>query len=121
MIVVDRTQASHTLNIIPRSYAPTGSNIFKVVITNEEQNTEVHNATVSSLTPVKYYYTYTANLGLDATKDITYILEVTNTATSEVLYRDKIFGTDQTVSTYSPNTGKFVQNPTAANDYLVDE
>ena len=120
MIVVDRTQASHTLNIIPRSYVPTGSSIFKVVITNEEQNTEVHNATVSSLTSVNYY-TYTADLGLDTAKDQTYILVVTNTATSEVIYRDKIFGTDQTVSTYSPNTGKFVQNPTAANDYLVYE
>ncbi len=121
MIVLDRTQASHTLSIIPRSYTPTGSNIFKVVITNEEQNTEVHNATVSSLTALKYYYTYTANLGLDSAKDQTYILEVSNTATSKVIYRDKIFGTDQSVSTYSANTGKFVQNPTASNTYLVYE
>ena len=49
------------------------------------------------------------------------MLEVSNTGTSKVLYRDKIFGTDQAVSTYSPNTGKFTQNPTAANDYLVYE
>ena len=121
MIVLDRTQSSHTLSIIPRSYTPTGDNIFKVVITNEEQNTEVHNATVSSLTALKYYYTYTANLGLDSAKDQTYILEVSNTATSKVIYRDKIFGTDQSVSTYSPNTGKFVQNETATNDYLIYE
>lgn len=121
MIVVDRTQANHTLNIIPRVYAPTGSNIFKVVITNEEQNTEVHNATVSSLTALKYYYKYTANLGLDATKDTTYILEVSNTATSQVLYLDKIFGTNQAISTYSPNTGNFVQNPSSPNNYLVYE
>ena len=121
MIVLDRTQSSHTLNIIPRSYSPTGANIFKVVITNEEQNTEVHSATVSSFSSVKYYYTYTANLGLDSDKDVTYMLEVSNTGTSKVLYRDKIFGTDQAVSTYSPNTGKFTQNQTAANDYLVYE
>lgn len=121
MIILDRTQSSHTLNIIPRNYSPTGSNIFKIVITNEEQNTEVSNVTVSSLSAVKYYYSYTANLGLDSTKDLTYILEVTDTATSKVIYRDKIFGTDQTVSTYSPNTGRFTQNPTAANDFLVYE
>lgn len=121
MIVLDRTQSSHTLNIIPRSYTPTGSNIFKVVIINEEQNTEVHNATVSSFTALKYYYTYTADLGLDSSKDLTYILEVSDTATSKVIYRDKIFGTDQNVSTYSPNTGKYVQNATASNDYLVYE
>ena len=91
------------------------------MIKNEEQNTEVHNASVTSLTALKYYYTYTADLGLDAAKDQTYLLEVSNTATSSVLFKDKIFGTNQAVSTYSPNTGKFVSNATGSNDYLVYE
>lgn len=121
MIILDRTQATHTLNIIPRSYNPTGAAIFKFVIKNEQENTQVHSATVSSLTPLKYYYTYTANLGLDATKDMTYLLEVTNTATNLVLFRDKILGTNQAASTYSPNTGKFITNNSASNDYLVYE
>lgn len=121
MIVLNRTQSSHTLNIIPRSYTPTGAAIFRFLITNEEQNTVVHNATVTSLTAVKYWYTYTAALGLDSTKDQTYLLEVSNTATSSILYRDKIFGTNQPASTYSPNTGKFISNTSSSNDYLVYE
>jgi len=121
MQVLDRTQANNTLNIIPRSYEPTGSAIFKVVIKNEEQNTEVHNASLTSLTALKYYYTYTANLGLDTDKDQTYLLEISNTATSSVLFRDKLFGTNQAINTYSPNTGKFVSNTSGSNDYLVYE
>ena len=121
MIILDRTQASHTLNIIPRSYTATGAAIFKVVIKNEQENKEVHSATVTSLTALKYYYTYTASLGLDTTKDQTYLLKVTNTATSSVLFRDKIFATNQPASTYSPNTGKFITNNSASNDYLVYE
>ncbi len=121
MIILDRTQATHTLNIIPRSYNPTGAAIFKFVIKNEQENTQVHSETVSSLTPLKYYYTYTANLGLDSTRDMTYLLEVTNTATNLVLFRDKILGTNQAASTYSPNTGKFITNNSASNDYLVYE
>lgn len=121
MIVLDRTQANHTLNVIPRSYTPTGAAIFKVVIKNEQENKQVHSATVTGLTEVKYYYTYTANLGLDSAKDQTYLLEISNTATGSVLYRDKIFGTNQTASTYSPNTGKFVTNNSASNEFLVYE
>lgn len=121
MQVVDRTQVNNTINIIPRNYTPTGAAIFKIVIKNEGQNIQVHSATVTGLTAVRYYYTYSANLGLDNAKDQTYLLEITNTATSSVLFRDKIFGTNQPVSTYSPNTGKFVSNVSDSNDYLVYE
>ena len=48
MQVIDRTQTNNTLNFIPKSYNPTGANIFKVVIKNEDQNKEVHSTTVSS-------------------------------------------------------------------------
>ena len=121
MIVLDRTQTISTISFIPRSYAPTGSNIFKVEVKNEEQNKTNSTATVSSFTSVDYYYTYAANLGLDQNKDQTYILEITDTNQGKVIYRDKIFGTDQTVSTYSPNTGKFKSNTAGSNDYLVYE
>jgi hypothetical protein len=60
-------------------------------------------------------------LSLDTTKDQDYLLEITNTATNEVLYRDKIFGTNQTVADYSINTGQYTTNTTQANDFLVYE
>lgn len=121
MQILDRTQANNTLNIIPRSYEPTGAAIFKIIVKNEEQNTEVHNTTITSFTALKYYYTYTANLGFDTTKDLSYLLEITDTTQSSVIFRDKIFATDQAISTYSANTGKFVSNTSDSNDYLVYE
>tara|TARA_R110002012_G_scaffold243068_2_gene417590 strand:- start:19 stop:384 length:366 start_codon:yes stop_codon:yes gene_type:complete len=121
MIVLDRTQTISTISFIPRSYVPTGANIFKVIVKNEEQNTTNSTATVSSFTAVDYFYTYAANIGLDQNKDQTYTLEITDTNQSKVIYRDKIFGTNQAVSTYSPNTGKFKSNTTGLNDYLVYE
>jgi len=121
MIVLDRTQTNSTISFIPRSYNPTGGGIFKVVVKNEEQNMTNSTATVSSFTAVDYYYTYTANIGMDQNKDQTYTLEITDTNASSVIYRDKIFGTDQSSSTYSPNTGQFKSNTTGSNDYLVYE
>ncbi len=121
MIVLDRTQSSHTISFIPSTYVPTGSAIFRIKVTNEQQNTEVYNQTVSSLTAVDYYYTYTANLALDTAKDQDYLLEITNTATNKVLYRDRILGTNQTVAAYSINSGEYTTNTTQTNDYLVYE
>ena len=121
MTILDRSSSSHTLNFIPKVYSPTGSAIFKVLIKNEQQNTEVYNQTVSSFTALKYYYTYTATFGFDANKDQTYTLEITNTATNAVLYRDKLFVTDQSAATYSINTGKYTFESSSTNDYLVYE
>ena len=121
MTILDRGESSHSINFIPKEYNPTGSAIFKVLIKNEEQNTEVYSQTVSSFTALKYYYTYTANFGFDANKDQTYTLEITNTSSNEVLYREKIFVTDQSTSTYSINTGKYTFESSSTNDYLVYE
>ena len=62
-----------------------------------------------------------ATFGFDANKDQTYTLEITNTATNAVLYRDKLFVTDQSASTYSINTGKYTFETSSTNDYLVYE
>lgn len=121
MQVIDRTQTNNTLFLIPKSYNPTGLNIFKVSIKNEEQNKEVHSATVSTFTEVDYYYTYTAALQQDQTRDSSYLLEITNTADGSVLYRDKILATNQTVSDYSVNAGIYTTNTTQTNDFLVYE
>ena len=119
MIVLNRTQTNNTINFIPRSYTPTGANIFKIEVKKDAQNVVAYTATVSSLTKLKYYYTYTADFNLDTTKDQTYLLEITDTGTSKVLYKDKIFATNQTIANYSINTGKYTTNTTGANDYLV--
>ena len=121
MIILDRSQANNTINFIPRSYNPTGGNIFKIELKKEAENTVNYTANVSALTSLKYYYTYTANFNLDTTKDVSYILEITNTNTSSVIYRDKVFATNQASTTYTMNNNKFVTNTSSANDFLIYE
>jgi len=121
MIILDRTQANNTINFIPRSYSPTGGNIFKIELKKEAENTVNYTANISAFTALKYYYTYTANFNLDTSKDVNYILEITNTNTSLVIYRDKVFATNQSVSTYSINTSKFITNTSSGNDFLIYE
>lgn len=119
MIIIDRTQTSNTISFIPSSYNPTGSNIFKVTMIDESKNSQLFTATVSSFSANDYYYQYTANFGQDTSTDTTLTLQITNTATNEVLTRDKILSTNQTATTYSLNASKYTTNTTATNDFLI--
>ena len=121
MTILDRSSSSHTINFVPRSYDSTGSTTYRVQITNETNNTETYNATATSFAEVDYYRTHTATFGFDANEDMSYILKITDTATSKVIYREKLFVTDQTASSYSVNTGQFTFDTSSTNDYLVYE
>jgi len=121
MTILDRSSSSHTINFVPRSYDSTGSTSYRVVITNETNNTETYNQTTSSFAEVDYYRTHTASFGFDSNKDMSYILKITDTATSKVVHREKLFVTDQTASSYSVNTGQFTFETSSTNDYLVYE
>jgi len=121
MTILDRSLSSHTINFIPRSYDTSGSTTYRVQITNETNITETYNQTATSFALVDYYRTHTAAFGFDTTKDMSYILKITDTATSKVIYREKIFVTDQTASSYSVNTGQFTFDTSSTNDYLVYE
>ena len=52
---------------------------------------------------------------------MSYLLKITDTATSKVIYREKLFVTDQTAADYSVNTGQFTFETSSTNDYLVYE
>jgi hypothetical protein len=121
MIILDRSQATHTLNFIPKNYTPTGAAIFKVTIKNETQDTQTFEQTFSSFSAVKYYFTVTANFGFDTSKDLTYTLEINDTVKNEVIYRDKLFVTNQSASSYSINSGEYTFESTSTNEYLIYE
>jgi len=121
MTILDRDLSSHTIRFVPRSYDTTGSTTYRVIIKNETNNTETYNGTTTNFALVDYYREYTASFGFDTTKDMTYILTITDTATSKVIYKEKLFVTDQSASSYSVNTGQFTFETSSTNDYLVYE
>lgn len=121
MTILDRSLSTHTVNFIPRSYDATGSTTYRVIVRNKTLNTEVYNQTTTSFSGVDYYNTFAASFGFDTAKDFNYSLEITNTATSKVIYREILFVTDQTAASYSINSGKYTFETSSTNDYLVYE
>ena len=112
MIVLQKSDSNQTFSFIPRSY--TSGTTYTIVITNEVTNTETYNSTATSFTSVDYYYQHTDAFIL--VEDTTYTLEIKDG--SDVVFKDKIFCTNQTVSSYSVNNGGYTTR-SQDNEFIV--
>lgn len=121
MTILDRAEATHTLNFVPRSYDTTGATTYRIIVRNKEQNTEVYNQTATTFSEVGYYKTYTANFGFDTATDFNYTLQIKNETTSKYIYKEILFVTNQTASDYSVNKGQYTFETSSTNEYLVYE
>tara|TARA_R100000329_G_scaffold141649_1_gene124606 strand:- start:481 stop:822 length:342 start_codon:yes stop_codon:yes gene_type:complete len=111
MIVLQSSGSSQTFSFIPRSY--TSGNTYTVKVNNESTNKEVFSATTTSFSAVDYYYQYSNTFTL--VEDTFYTLEITEGST--LIFRDKIFCTNQTVSDFTVNQNQYTTNSTT-NEFV---
>lgn len=118
MIVLKEQGTDQTFKFIPREY-----NADTIVLTSETLNT----STTYAITVSRVDYDGTADtsgLYLSVTDTFTlkegnfYSLVVKNG--SDVVYKDKVYCTNQTVADYSVNNGQFTTY-TSTNDYITYE
>lgn len=112
MIILQSSTNSQTFSFIPREY--TQGTTYTIKIKNESTNTEVFSSTTTTFTEVDYYYQYSSIFTL--VEDTMYMLEINNS--SETVFKDKIFCTNQNVTTYNVHKNEFTEN-TVANDFIV--
>ena len=112
MIVLQKSASDQTFSFIPRSY--TQGTTYTIKITNEITNTEAYSSTATTFTANDYYYQHTDTFTL--VEDTTYTLEIT--AGNDLIYRDKIFCTNQTVSSYSINDSAYTEH-SQDNEFIV--
>lgn len=101
MIILEESASSQTIRFIPRSY--TSGTTYTIKINNETTNKEVFSQTTTSFTSNDYYYEYSNTFTLK--EDTYYTLEITDS--SGVVFRDKVFCTNQTISSYSVNNNAY--------------
>lgn len=107
MIILQETVSSQELWFIPREYTADTMIIYD----------EVEKAAVTiNITPLISTYYMVVDEVLDLKENRYYTLTVKNGA--DVVYKDKIFCTNQTVGDYSVNDGKYVQH-SSDNPFIV--
>ena len=83
----------------------TSENLNKVILTDS-------NATIGSNS---FYSTYVTSQAL--VEGGFYMVEIQNTTDSKLIFRDKVFCTNQASSTYEMTSGVYTQHNTGANEY----
>ena len=109
MIILKQQGTSQTFKIIPRKLQATS-----MTFTHEETGAVL---TYSISPSVSGYYLSISKI-VALKEGHFYSLKVYNG--TDIVYRDKVFCTNQTISTYSVNNNEYVQN-TSNNDYVIYE
>ena len=107
--------SAQTLKIIPRSYASTVSMILR----DDSTNTSTTYSSISTSTD-KNYLVISQALNPVLVEGRFY--DMTVKEGSSVIYKDKIFCTNQTISNYSVNSGEYTVptgNDQYDNDYII--
>lgn len=113
MKVLTTSSSDQTLKIIPRAYAT------NVTVKLKDDSTNVEASYDSATTTDKNYLVITDTFSLKEGR--MYDMQVLEG--SDVIYRDKIFCTDQSVNQptnayYKPNKDVYTTNDTYDNDYI---
>ena len=138
MIVLTTSTADQTFRVIPREYVTDA----EICIRDESTNEQICVLTTGSewntntLEWQLANYDWEDEAGIVITNDIMYItmnldllegrfydLKISNTS-GTVIFRDKIFCTDQTIDQetnnyYDMNQGLYIENTSGNNDYII--
>lgn len=109
MIILKEQIEAQSLKFIPRQYSATA-----IVLVNEMTN---ESTTISSDFYVDGYYLYTTAT-FDLKEGNFYTLSILDN--TDVVYKDKIFCTNQVIADYTINNGEYIANATN-NDFIVYE
>ena len=110
MIVLQETNDPQTFSFIPRS-----DSYDALFLTDDQTNVEIE-VTIDNNVVGDYINTITATFDLIEGHFYNLVLK----DGSDVVYKDKVFCTNQPVVSFSVNNGQYVSNSTT-NDFIVYE
>ncbi len=103
-----------TINFIPREDI-SSSKTYTLKITSENLNKVILTDSNASISSNSFYSTYVTSQAL--VEGGFYMVEIQNTTDSKLIFRDKVFCTNQASSTYEMTSGVYTQHNTGANEY----
>tara|TARA_R110000744_G_scaffold17209_2_gene46850 strand:+ start:251 stop:601 length:351 start_codon:yes stop_codon:yes gene_type:complete len=115
MIILQDTDSTQVIKFIPRRWV-TGRN-YNINIINETTNTDAYNVNSTAITETLYYNSYSASFP-NLKENIFYNLIITGITVAGIVFKDRIFCTNQTVLDYSVNNGEYTQQA-SSNEYIT--
>jgi hypothetical protein len=109
MIVLQESNLEQTFMCIPRVYAED----IELSLYDEQRNTTVAVEVTSDIVGDDYYVSGV----FDLLENNFYV--ITLLSNDVVIFKDRVFCTNQLVADYSINAGIYVEQPDADNEYII--
>ena len=110
MIILQESNSAQSFSFIPRSDS------YNTLQLTNEQTGITSNVTITTNVVGEYFNTITATFSIK--QNNFYTLTLLNNAT--VVFKDKVFCTNQSIPTFSVNSGQYVTN-SSNNDFILYE
>jgi hypothetical protein len=110
MIILQEVGTPQSFSFIPRQ------DTYNTLQITDEQTGVTTNVTITTNVIGQYYNTITATFSLKQNHFYTLTLK----QNTDIVYKDKIFYTNQAIPTFSVNNGQYVVN-TSNNDFILYE
>mgnify|MGYP003630561979 FL=1 len=116
MTILEDSNNNQTIKVIPREY--TSTTTYAVNITSDSENSNVFTQNYTNqFTLDKYWYEFTDAFP-NLEEDNFYTLTISSP--SKEVFRGRIFCTNQTISSYSVNSGQYTTT-TSSNEFVFYE
>jgi hypothetical protein len=110
MIILQESNSAQTFSFVPRSTT------YNTLTLTDEQTGVTSTVTITSTTAASYHQIIQATFNIK--QNHFYTLEVKNN--SDVVFKDKVFCTNQSIGTFSVNTSQYTSN-SSNNDFIIYE
>jgi len=109
------TNGSRFINFIPRETI-NGVKTYKLVIKSEAQNKVIATDNDATFSELDYYYQYSTTQAL--VENQYYTITITNTTDNAIIFKDKMYCSDQTLSDYEISNGVYIEQSTGDNQFI---
>ena len=113
------------INFIPREAIiphPNMVKTYKIDIKAEAQNKIIFTDSDMSITELDYYYQYVLVEEVGAPTILKennyYTITITNTTDNTIIFKDKMYCTNQTLSDYQISNGVYIEQSTGDNNFV---
>lgn len=110
MIILQEVGTPQSFSFIPRQ------DTYNTLQITDEQTGVTTNVTITTNVVGQYYNTITATFSLKENHYYTLTLK----QNTDVVFKDKVFCTNQSIPTFSVNNGQYIVN-TSNNDFILYE
>ena len=109
------------INFIPREDI-LNTKTYKIDIKSEAQNKIIFTDTDMTINELDYYYQYTFLEDFQQPTILKennyYTITITNTTDNAIIFKDKMYCSDQTLSDYEISNGVYIEQSTGDNQFI---